>query len=114
MTDDQGPMMLSANLLTLVLAIDYEQAGNKEGTFIPAPEFCRLHQVVESIGFPVFISKINKALDRFTEEDLDHVILPHPILGKLTVREMMYFTMLHVEHHRVKTIQNLVKAQREA
>lgn len=41
------------------------------------------------------ISKIEKQ----SEEDLDKYILPHPLLGKLTLREMLYFTIHHNEHH---------------
>lgn len=26
---------------------------------------------------------------------------PHPLLGKLTLREMMFFTIYHVQHHEV-------------
>jgi len=33
------------------------------------------------------------------EDDLDRVMLPHPLLGKLTLREMLFFTIYHVEHH---------------
>jgi hypothetical protein len=34
-------------------------------------------------------------------------VLPHPLLGKLTIREMLYFTVYHGEHHRLHTEQNL-------
>ena len=50
------------------------------------------------------ISSICKNLEKFSEEDLDKYILPHPLLGKLTLREMMYFTIYHAQHH-----QNIVK-----
>jgi len=46
-------------------------------------------------------------LDRFTEKELDEYVLPHPLLGKLTLREMMYFTIYHVEHHSKLMKQNL-------
>ena len=46
-------------------------------------------------------------VDRFTESDLDKYILPHPLLGKLTVREMLYFTIYHVQHHQAQTERNL-------
>ena len=42
---------------------------------------------------------LNNKIDRFTEEELDKYILPHPLLGKVTLREMIYFTIYHVEHH---------------
>lgn len=38
-------------------------------------------------------------LSKWSEEDLDTYRLPHPIIGKLTVREMLYFTIYHLEHH---------------
>lgn len=36
----------------------------------------------------------------FSEEQLDALIAPHPLLGKLTLREMLYFTAYHVRHHQ--------------
>lgn len=39
------------------------------------------------------------ALDRWRDADLDRLRLPHPLLGKLTVREMLYFTLYHNAHH---------------
>ncbi|MGW8121391.1 DinB family protein [Roseivirga echinicomitans] len=50
------------------------------------------------------ITSINLKLDKWTEAQLDEIILPHPLLGKITVREMMYFTIHHANHHR-----NLIK-----
>jgi hypothetical protein len=38
-------------------------------------------------------------LKKFSEDDLDSIRLPHPLLGKLTVREMLYFAVYHVGHH---------------
>jgi uncharacterized damage-inducible protein DinB len=35
----------------------------------------------------------------WTEADLDLYQLPHPILGKLTVREMLFFTIYHNLRH---------------
>ena len=59
-------------------------------------------------------SKLQKKLDRlcaylnkYTEEELDHQVIPHPLLGKLTMREMMYFTIYHVQHHHKITQANL-------
>lgn len=49
------------------------------------------------------------------EEKLDVIMLPHPLLGKLTLREMFYFTIYHAEHHRLHTEQNLAsRAQQQA
>jgi len=47
-----------------------------------------------------------KQLLDYSEQDLDELILPHPLLGKLTLREMMYFTMYHVLHHHKSIEEN--------
>jgi len=44
-------------------------------------------------------ARLRNALERWSEADLDRVRLPHPILGKLTAREMLFFTLYHNEHH---------------
>ncbi len=43
--------------------------------------------------------KFLKKVDSFEEEDLDKYLIPHPVLGKLTIREMLYFTICHTLHH---------------
>ena len=35
----------------------------------------------------------------FTETELDRVIVPHPLFGKITMREMIMATWLHQDHH---------------
>ncbi len=38
-------------------------------------------------------------LHHWSEEDLEQYLCPHPVLGKITVRELLYFTIYHVQHH---------------
>lgn len=45
------------------------------------------------------IQSLTRSIQKFSEADLDNTVLPHPLLGKLTIREMLYFTIHHVEHH---------------
>jgi hypothetical protein len=42
---------------------------------------------------------LRTAIVRWPEEKLDRLQLPHPLLGKLTVREMLFFTLNHHRHH---------------
>lgn len=35
----------------------------------------------------------------WSERALDRIRLPHPLLGKLTTREMLFFTLYHNQHH---------------
>ena len=53
------------------------------------------------------IKKLCKRVDGFSEQQLDEYILPHPLLGKVTIREMLYFTIYHAEHHQRITLRNL-------
>ncbi|HQZ97400.1 MAG TPA: DinB family protein [Pyrinomonadaceae bacterium] len=55
------------------------------------------------------IERLSKSIEKYDEEKLDKLVLPHPLLGKLTIREMLYFTIYHGEHHRRHTEQNLEK-----
>jgi hypothetical protein len=43
--------------------------------------------------------KLMFSFSQWNEDELEKIRLPHPILGKLTVREMMLFTLYHYSHH---------------
>ena len=49
------------------------------------------------------IEKIAVAIPEYSEDELDTLQLPHPLLGLLTIREMLYFTNYHVHHHKRQT-----------
>ncbi len=55
------------------------------------------------------VISLNKKIDKFSEEELDSLVLPHPLLGKLSIRETLYFTIYHVAHHEAQTKLNLKK-----
>lgn len=38
-------------------------------------------------------------LQNWSEEELEKYNCPHPVLGKTTIREVLYFTIYHVQHH---------------
>lgn len=42
---------------------------------------------------------LTAAVSKWREWQLDRFRLPHPALGKLTVREMLFFTLYHNLHH---------------
>lgn len=41
-----------------------------------------------------------KNINKWSEKALSKYVIPHPVFGKLTVREIIYFTILHTDHHR--------------
>jgi len=49
---------------------------------------------------------------QWSESDLDAATLPHPLLGPLTVREMLFFTVYHNTHH-VANVQRLVARRKQ-
>ncbi len=52
-----------------------------------------------------------RSLRGWTDHRLDKYLLPHPILGKLSVREMLLFTLYHNLHH-ANTIKKRVEEMR--
>jgi DinB superfamily len=51
--------------------------------------------------------RLQKAIAPWNEKNLDTTRLPHPLLGKITAREMIYFTVYHSEHHIAATKKRL-------
>lgn len=45
------------------------------------------------------VEKLISAVEKWDEDSLDEAQLPHPILGKLTLREMLFFTVYHNLRH---------------
>ncbi|UYQ93546.1 DinB family protein [Chitinophaga horti] len=43
--------------------------------------------------------RLIQQIESWTEEELDNYVLPHPLLGKITIREVLYFTAYHTAHH---------------
>ncbi|MFK7801547.1 MAG: DinB family protein, partial [Anaerolineae bacterium] len=39
------------------------------------------------------------AVDAWQDADLDTLVLPHPLLGNMTLREILLFTVYHNMHH---------------
>jgi hypothetical protein len=52
-----------------------------------------------------------EAAGRWAESDLDRYQIPHPLLGKLTVREMLFFTLYHHSHHKQNVARRLASPQ---
>lgn len=79
------------------------QAGGTAGRFAPSPqpipsdpESWRL-QVLES--WRGAASALHARVPGWSEAALNRYRLPHPLLGPLTVREMLFFTLYHNAHH---------------
>lgn len=60
------------------------------------------------------IADLSQATTRWSESDLDRYRLPHPLLGKLTLREMLLFTLYHYTHHKENVVRRMSNAERGA
>jgi len=45
------------------------------------------------------LDDMKTALKKWNEKSLSEYVMPHPALGKMTVRELIYFTIFHTQHH---------------
>lgn len=73
--------------------------GRASGRFVPPPVPA---SKAESITAKLrnSVATLARRVNGWSERDLDTVLLPHPLLGKLTVREMLFFTIYHAQHHQ--------------
>lgn len=72
--------------------------GKASARFVPPPKIDSVESL--SIKLTEVTHSLATKIASFSEEQLDLLILPHPLLGKLTLREMLYFTIYHVQHHQ--------------
>ena len=72
--------------------------GKASGPFIPPTiGFEKKNELIKKYSLQK--QKLINKIEKQSETDLDRYILPHPLLGKVTLREMLYFTIHHNEHH---------------
>ncbi len=55
------------------------------------------------------IEELCNHMDDYSESDLDKLTLPHPRLGRLSIREMLFFTIHHAAHHYLRTQQTFTR-----
>jgi hypothetical protein len=85
------------------------EGGRASSRFVPKP-------IEIKYGKQKLQDNWNKATIKFittlhrnrTEKDLDNYLIKHPLLGRITLRELCYFTIFHTEHH-LHSIQKAVE-----
>ncbi len=54
------------------------------------------------------IKNLNNHIEKISEEENETLLIPHPLLGKITLKEnKLCNTIYHVEHHQLQVEQNL-------
>ncbi len=73
-----------------------------EGGASPAlyiPKIPLLNKAILTKGFNISLQALEQSTGVWTEAELDTYLLPHPLMGKITAREMLAFTAYHLYHH---------------
>lgn len=72
--------------------------GRASGRFIP-PRVTNEQRISKLNTFQKQVDRLKSRMKNWSEAELDQYFLPHPLLGKLTIREMLFFSAYHIEHH---------------
>ncbi|MBL7873548.1 MAG: DinB family protein [Cyclobacteriaceae bacterium] len=75
-----------------------QAGGRASARFVPPPVLWN-EKEKKLAAFVHQTDIMNKRVNSWSEAQLDNYLLPHPLLGKLTVREMLFFSGYHIEHH---------------
>jgi len=77
--------------------------GASAGRFAPAPKPAAADPAAERRrimrAHEASVADLTARIAKWSEAQLDSRALPHPLLGKLSVREMLFFTVYHNTHH---------------
>jgi len=81
------------------------QGGKASGRYLPKTKFAKKLTLMQQ--WQKANENYLEAVElKWNDDQLDLYIAPHPLLGKLTLRELCYFTIYHTEHHL-----NIIKAR---
>lgn len=50
--------------------------------------------------------KLQYKTRRISDRNLDTLVLPHPLMGKMPIREILMWTAYHIEHHTKQLLEN--------
>ena len=83
------------------------------GRFLPTLEGSQdaAGQAASVAELQASVEALSAAAARWPDADLDGLTLPHPVLGRLTLREMLYFAVYHHSHH-LEGVRRLLESER--
>jgi len=77
--------------------------GRGAGPFTPRkkrmPRDPAQAQALSLVSWQQLIPRLSAGINTWPDADLDRYRVLHPLIGKLTVLEMLYFTLYHLSHH---------------
>lgn len=85
--------------------IKLQAGGRASAAFVPPPEIAATEKEKLLLQLDKVTRQLARRISKYKDFALDKYILPHPLLGMITLREMIYFTAYHASHHG-KSIQH--------
>ena len=65
--------------------------------YLSVPSANEKDTVIEN--FSIEVQKLIHSSSKWKESHLDKYILPHPLMGKMPIRELLMWSVYHTEHH---------------
>jgi hypothetical protein len=90
---------ISYNAVITNYKVALEKGGKAPERFVPE-EIAWNRREEFMVAIRENVKKIIQSMGNYTDVDLDSLVLPHPLLGNLTIREMLYLMAYHVSHHQ--------------
>ena len=76
------------------------EGGVARGRYVPKPiELRTMKQPLLNNWAKACKEYITSLKNNRLEKDLDTYLVKHPLLGRITLRELCYFTIFHTQHH---------------
>jgi hypothetical protein len=102
-TDKPG---LSYDDLLALYEAKLKQTYNTPSKYLPEPVSLEEREILAQT-LSKLIQSLCAQIENFTDQELDSLLIPHPLLGNITLREMLYNAISHVQHHQEIAMQNL-------
>lgn len=75
-----------------------QAGGAASGRFVPKEiKNDQKAEIISTLRSEFF--KLTAIIEKWDDKRLSSHLLPHPLLGKMTINEMLYFTIFHTEYH---------------
>ena len=97
---------LSYQEVVMNYVIVLNDGGKAPDKFVPAPEESKDREQLNK-DLKQVLKDISDLLSTYSEEELDTLVLPHPLLGIISLREMFYLMVSHADQHREISIRDL-------
>lgn len=105
---DHAPMDYESVIQAYQAAL--ERGGKAPGRFEPA-EVSLADKVALMNELEVILASIQKQWETYSDVELNSLALPHPLLGKLSIRELFCLMSFHAIHHLEQTKKNAAHMQ---